>query len=368
MHGTRILEEADRLMTVCNSCRYCEGLCAVFPAMEMRRSFSDGDLNYLANLCHGCGACYTDCQFSPPHEFNVNVPQTLAIARNDSYAAYAWPRAFAGAFARNGLVISLIAALSVAAFIFGFAAFHDRQVLFGVHTGPGAFYKLMPHNAMAALFGAAFLYAIVALVMGVRAFWRDIGEPVGMRTDAALVWQAIRDAGELRYLDGGGVGCFNEDDRPTDRRKLYHHLTFYGFGLCFASTSVATLYHYFLAREAPYPWWDLPVVLGTLGGIGLADRAGGPAGRKMEARSRIGRRDPPRHGRRFHRHAVSDQPDRHGAAVPARDASDGPAAGAASRRGVFAVHHHALWQIRARHLSVRRAGALCAGAAAMGHV
>ena len=65
-------------MTVCNSCRYCEGLCAVFPAMEMRRAFSDGDLNYLANLCHSCGACYTDCQFSPPHEFNVNVPQTLA--------------------------------------------------------------------------------------------------------------------------------------------------------------------------------------------------------------------------------------------------------------------------------------------------
>ena len=96
MHGTKILEEADRLMTVCNSCRYCEGLCAVFPAMEMRRAFSDGDLNYFANLCHGCGACYTDCQFSPPHEFNVNVPQTLAIARAESYAAYAWPRAFAG--------------------------------------------------------------------------------------------------------------------------------------------------------------------------------------------------------------------------------------------------------------------------------
>src|SRR6187455_1340154 len=268
-HATALLAEADRLMTVCNSCRYCEGLCAVFPAMEMRRAFSDGDLNYLANLCHGCGACYTDCQFSPPHEFSVNVPQTLAVARAESYAAYAWPRAFAGAFARNGLVISLVAALSVAAFIFGFAALHDRQVLFGVHTGPGAFYKLMPHNAMAALFGAAFLYAIVALMMGVRAFWRDIGEPVGMQTDVGALFQAMRDAGELRYLDGGGVGCFNEDDRPTDRRRLYHHFTFYGFALCFASTSVATLYHYFLAREAPYPWWDLPVVLGTLGGMGL---------------------------------------------------------------------------------------------------
>src|SRR4026209_2861180 len=188
MRETSLLAEAERLMTVCNSCRYCEGLCAVFPAMEMRRAFSDGDLNYLANLCHACGACYTDCQFSPPHEFNVNVPQTLAIARAGSRAAYVWARSFAGAFARNGLVISLVAALSVAAFIFCFAALNDRQVLFGVHTGPGAFYKLMPHNAMAALFGAAFLYAIVALVMGVRAFWRDIGDP--MHVEPGAWWQA----------------------------------------------------------------------------------------------------------------------------------------------------------------------------------
>jgi len=285
MHGTRILDEADRLMTVCNSCRYCEGLCAVFPAMEMRRAFSDGDLNYLANLCHACGACYVDCQFSPPHEFNVNVPKTLAVARAESYAAYAWPRALSGLFARNGLVISLVAALSMAAFILGFAVLNDRSVLLGIHTGPGAFYRLMPHNAMAALFGAAFLYMVLALVMGLRAFWRDIGEPIGRRTDGGSIFQAVRDAGKLRYLDGGGVGCNNEDDRPTDRRRLYHHLTFYGFVLCFAATSVATLYHYLLGREAPYAWWDLPVVLGTLGGLGLV---GGPVG-LLIAKSR---RDP----------------------------------------------------------------------------
>ena len=283
MHGTSTLEEADRLMTVCNSCRYCEGLCAVFPAMEMRRAFSDGDLNYFANLCHACGACYTDCQFSPPHEYNVNVPKTLAIARADSWAAYAWPRAASGLFANNGLAISIIAALSVAAFIFGFAAFNDRQVFSGIHTGPGAFYALMPHTAMAALFGAAFLYAMVALAMGLRAFWRDIGEPMGTLADPPSLWQAIKDASRLRYLDGGGVGCFNEDERPTDRRKIFHHLTFYGFLLCFAATCVATLYHYLLAREAPYAWWDLPVVLGTLGGIGLLI---GPAGLLFEKSKR----------------------------------------------------------------------------------
>ena len=134
MHSTPILEEADRLMTVCNSCRYCEGLCAVFPAMEMRRSFSDGDLNYLANLCHACGACYTDCQFSPPHEFNVNVPKTLAMARAESWAAYAWPRALSGLFARNGVAISIICALSVAAFLFGFHTTGPRAHPARLHT------------------------------------------------------------------------------------------------------------------------------------------------------------------------------------------------------------------------------------------
>lgn len=280
MHGSKILTETDRLMTVCNSCRYCEGLCAVFPAMEMRRAFSDGDLNYLANLCHSCGACYTDCQFSPPHEFDVNVPKTLAIARAESYAAYAWPRALSGLFARNGLAISVIAALSVAVFTYGF---EKSGGMHGIHTGPGAFYALMPHNAMAALFGAAFLYAILAIVMSLRAFWRDIGEPIGMTTDAAALWQAIRDTASLRYLDGGGVGCFNKDDQPTDRRKVFHHLTFYGFLLCFAATCVGTLYHYLLAREAPYGWWDLPVVLGTLGGIGLLV---GPMGLLIAKRQR----------------------------------------------------------------------------------
>jgi citrate/tricarballylate utilization protein len=181
-------------------------------------------------------------------------------------------------------VISIIAALSVAAFIIGFVLFRDISVLFGSHTGPGAFYKLIPHNAMAALFGAAFVYAILAISMGVRNFWRDIGEPAGTLAEPVSIWQAIKDASTLRYLDGGGVGCMNEDDKPTDRRRLYHHFTFYGFMLCFASTSVATLYHY-LGREAPFPWYDLPVVLGTLGGIGLIV---GPIGLLREK----SRRDP----------------------------------------------------------------------------
>jgi citrate/tricarballylate utilization protein len=284
MHATSALTEADRLMTVCNSCRYCEGLCAVFPAMEMRTTFTSGDLNYLANLCHGCGACYYDCQFAPPHEFAVNVPRNFAAVRAYSYRRYAWPRPLAGLFDRNGLAIGLVASLSVAAFIIGFAAFNDPSALFATHTGEGSFYRLMPHDWMVGIFGAAFLYALLAMTMSLLAFWRGIGAEQEPAATGHTLWQAMRDSGELRYLDGGGAGCHNEDERPQDRRRLYHHATFYGFLLCFASTSVASIYHY-LGWIAPYAWHDLPVVLGTLGGIGLVVGPLGLLGQKQ-------RRDP----------------------------------------------------------------------------
>ena len=69
------LDEARRVMTICNACRYCEGLCGTFQAMTKKRTFDDGDLDYLANLCHNCTACYHDCQYVAPHEFDINVPR-----------------------------------------------------------------------------------------------------------------------------------------------------------------------------------------------------------------------------------------------------------------------------------------------------
>ena len=275
MHATDTLAEADRLMTVCNSCRYCEGLCAVFPAMELRRAFPDGDLNYLANLCHGCGACYYDCQFSPPHEFNVNVPRVLAQARRDSYGQYAWPPGAAALFKRNGAAVALICAIGVALFLLGFVWAAPPGVLLRPDTSPGAFYRVMPHGAMVAVFAATFLYALFALWMGLRAFWRDVGEPTQTMAEPRPFWDALHDTLRLRYLDGGKIGCYNEDERPADRRRVYHHLVFYGFLLCFASTSTATVYDYVVGRPAPYAWWDLPVVLGAFGGIGLVAGSAG---------------------------------------------------------------------------------------------
>ncbi|NBW52194.1 MAG: tricarballylate utilization protein TcuB, partial [Betaproteobacteria bacterium] len=84
-------DEVARQLQICNACRYCEGFCAVFPAMTRRLAFGHADTHYLANLCHNCGACLHACQYAPPHEFAVNIPQAMAKLRVKTYADYAWP-------------------------------------------------------------------------------------------------------------------------------------------------------------------------------------------------------------------------------------------------------------------------------------
>ena len=39
--------EVSRQMQICNACRYCEGFCAVFPAMTRRLEFGKADIHYL---------------------------------------------------------------------------------------------------------------------------------------------------------------------------------------------------------------------------------------------------------------------------------------------------------------------------------
>jgi citrate/tricarballylate utilization protein len=123
---------------------------------------------------------------------------------------------------------------------------------------------------MITIFGLVSLYVLLALIMGFRRFWHETGERIADFASATPFWTAVRDALRLKYLEGGsGDGCTYPDERPSQARRWYHHLTFYGFVLCFAATCVGTLYHYGFGWVAPYPFLSLPVVLGTVGGIGL---------------------------------------------------------------------------------------------------
>ncbi|MDY0105957.1 MAG: tricarballylate utilization 4Fe-4S protein TcuB [Giesbergeria sp.] len=263
--------EVARQMQICNACRYCEGFCAVFPAMTRRLEFGKADIHFLANLCHNCGACLHACQYAPPHEFAVNVPQAMAQVRGQTYADYAWPPALGRIYQRQGLTLSLALAAGLALFLV-LAVVLKGQGLGALWSPPtGGFYGIFPHNLLVGLFAPVFLFVVFALGMGVRRFWRDVtpatsGAPLSAPATAEATDAVLR----LKYLDGGhGDGCHNEDDAYTLKRRRAHHLTFYGFLLCFAATSVGTVYHYVFGWAAPYDLPSLPKLLGAVGGVML---------------------------------------------------------------------------------------------------
>ena len=269
MHANELLKEADRVMTVCNACRYCEGFCAVFPAMELRRTFTPGDLKYLSNLCHNCRGCYYACQYAPPHEFGLNVPRTLAELRLETYEEFTWPAALRGVMRGNGPAVSLIAAAGVTLFLFLTLLLRGPEVFFGFHSGADAFYKVIPYAAMVLPFSAVGLFVLYSLARGAGNLWRETEGRVSDFLDYRAHFQAIRDVLRLRYLDGGGHGCNYPDDRFSMVRRTFHHAVFYGFLLCFASTTLAAMYDHILDLPAPYPVFSWPVMLGTLGGFAL---------------------------------------------------------------------------------------------------
>jgi citrate/tricarballylate utilization protein len=250
-----IIQEGERVLRICNACRYCEGFCAVFPAMERRKSFAEADLNYLANLCHNCGECYYACQYAPPHEFAVNVPKLLAELRLRSYEKYAWPKFLGVAFRANR---TTAASLLV---VFCFLAF----VIVNGRPLSRDFYEIVSHGTMVRLYGSVSVVILLVFAVGLMRFWRDADGEV---TPAALA-RGLKDALTLHYLDGGGGGCAYPAEKQSQARRWFHHLTFYGFGLCFASTVTAAFHHYALGLIAPYGYLSLPVALGAAGGVAM---------------------------------------------------------------------------------------------------
>jgi citrate/tricarballylate utilization protein len=240
--------------------------------MEQRRIFTKSDLTYLANLCHNCGECLYACQYAPPHEFGIDVPKTLAQIRVQSYEESCSPHALHVAFRRSGVTTAIALVLGFATLMIVASTAGGTRLW---ATGEQAdFYGVVPYPVMTTLFGGVALFVLAALSTGARRLSQTID---GRVQNAGLVTRAhaVRDALTLRHLHSTGVDCTTGEEQRHPWRRWCHHATFYGFALCFASTTVAAIYHNVLGETAPYAYLSLPVVLGTIGGVGLLV---GPAG------------------------------------------------------------------------------------------
>jgi citrate/tricarballylate utilization protein len=253
------LEQARRQLTLCNVCDYCSGYCETFVAAGRRRAFTDGDLTYLANLCHNCRACFHACQYAPPHVFDINLPKVLAELRQQSYRELTWPRPKGAGWA--ALPMAAAAPLLAVLILPG-------DVLLSPHRGPGAFYEVTPLALLVAAAGLIGTWSLAAMTIALVRFWRQTGGGAPRATLRAIP-AALSDILSLRNLDGGGHGCNDRDDSFSKMRRWLHHALFYGFLCCLAATATAHAYHHLLGRVAPYPLTSLPVLLGAVGGAGV---------------------------------------------------------------------------------------------------
>jgi citrate/tricarballylate utilization protein len=153
--------------------------------------------------------------------------------------------------------------------------FIPSENLFSVHDGPGAFYEVVPYFAMVAGALLLFFYGIAVWMRGGARFWSETRSVLNEKGDWKTLAVAVGAALGLRYLKGGGPGCFYPDERPSSVRRFYHSLTFWGLTSDFISTTLAFVYQDFLHLLPPYALISAPVVFGAIGGVALIVGTGG---------------------------------------------------------------------------------------------
>ena len=226
--------------------------------MHREPSLAEADLTQLANLCVNCRGCYYACQYTAPHEFDVNLPKALAEVRRESWEEFAWPQPLAKAFHTKayGLVLALILGTAV---LFSLAKY------LGNLAGSG-FYEVLSHTVMVSLFLPAFLFPALSLTISLRRYWKKVG---GEKVKLSHLKSAFADAAKMKDLAAGhGQGCnFEDEDRFSHARRHAHHAIMYGFLLCLASTTSGTILHYIFNQSAPYGFLSIPKLFGVPGGI-----------------------------------------------------------------------------------------------------
>jgi citrate/tricarballylate utilization protein len=277
-----LVAEASRQLTICNACRYCEGFCAVFPALERRSVLGTADISQLANLCHDCRACFDACMYTSPHMFELNVPRVLSSVRVRDYQRYLWPRRFpAGLAGWRGLVLMVLATCALVVLV---AVTHaGLRGIVAQGGGPASPYALIPYGTLLVIILVPALFAVVVIVAAGRRYWSEIGgAPAGWH--ARPVLRAFWYSATLHYLKGGGADCSYPDEHvPSPVRRRLHALVAYGFGLCVVSTAAAAVMQDILRQSPPYGWLSVPVLTGTAGGVSMAIGCGCLVSIKMRA-------------------------------------------------------------------------------------
>jgi citrate/tricarballylate utilization protein len=261
-----LFAEAERQLNICNSCRYCEGYCAMFPALERRTVLEVADITHLANLCHDCRACFHACMYAPPHEFAIDPPAVLTAVRQASYRRYVPAAGWLGPGWRDGRGARAVAAILVVAALLVLVAATEGIDALLRHGGP---YQVIPYPTLLVTALAPTAWSAAIMLRALAGYWHDTHGPLRDLANWRVLAAALSRAARLENLRGGGAECPYPGDDPSPARRRLHAAVAWGFATCFAATVAAAFMQDVLGIAPPYPLLSAPVILGTAGGISM---------------------------------------------------------------------------------------------------
>ena len=264
------MEDAVRQFTICNSCRYCEGYCPVWPEVHSGNIVTRNDVLYYSNLCYDHRDCYYACPYVPgTHEFNINIPEVTRKIRRETYEELTY-NVSGSPLKKTAISLALV----VPVILGWFFAFNNIY-----SPGPVSFYKLVPKYPLIAVSSLLSVYLVSMLaVAGIR--YRKLvlnGLDNGNATAAVL-------PGVTTLLGVLAHKWFRNIHYPGGKesniRLGFHLMIFYGFLMALLSTTLGFIYEDLLGIPSPFPFYSPVVIAGIMGGsmltvgslLGLAAR------------------------------------------------------------------------------------------------
>lgn len=264
---TDLLEESSRQLTICNSCRYCEGFCPVWDIIEYRRVFEKGSVEYIANLCHDCGQCFDVCPYAPPHELAVDIPTILGEVRSYTYREYASPKIAFRLFSKQSFLLTITIIFSFLVILALYLSTGDPRRLFNLVIGAKSFYLILPNIAIDTAGILLGLFFIIAWVVSGWKFLKATDKSEKVKISDFV--NALFESYSGKWLKGGRAGC-NYPERKKSGSYLkvtMHSFILVGFTLDLLATVSAFIEENFFRIFPPYPILSVPVISGLVGGI-----------------------------------------------------------------------------------------------------
>jgi citrate/tricarballylate utilization protein len=218
--------EAIRQLQICNACRYCEGYCSVWDALDRRHDLSASDAYYFSSLCHDCRECYVVCPFTEPHEYAINIPKILGTVRLETYEENVKPGFMKAALRHPFSISSAVTALSLAG-VFLFILLEKGGIsLNSTYTLP----EVISPQLYRLTTVPVYIYVVGLWVLEGHSYWKSISsEKKGPGVGIMSVLKGIYDAFSHRNFRGGGAGCNFPSEKGGNFRLIFHPMVFFGF-------------------------------------------------------------------------------------------------------------------------------------------